>query len=373
MRLIAFYLPQYHAIPENDAWWGKGFTEWTNVKRAVPLYEGHEQPRVPEGGNYYCLLDVDNATLHRQSELASANGVYGFAFYHYWYCGKKLLEKPVENFLADRSIDTHFCLCWANHDWTNGWVSKESKVLLKQTYGTKEDWREHFNYLLPYFRDARYIYEDGKPLFIIYKPELCDCLNEMLIFLNSLAKSNGLPGIRFAFMSEHRAGSAAEAELDQRILRILFQPTTAISSLTRKRKLIGILSRAKQALAGNRFVRVPGWLLNVRGAGVKRVDYDAVWREILSAPGEEGTIPGAFSGWDNTPRRGRRGSVVTGDSPEKFERCLGQLMEKAGREYKTDMIFINAWNEWGEGCYLEPDERFHDGYLRAIRNCLAKK
>ena len=373
MRLIAFYLPQYHAIPENDKWWGKGFTEWTNVKRAVPLFDGHEQPRVPENGNYYCLLDADNATLRRQSDLANVSGVYGFAFYHYWYCGKKLLEKPVENFLADKSIDTNFCLCWANHDWTNGWVSQESKILLKQTYGTEQDWLEHFNYMLPYFRDGRYIYENGKPLLIIYKPELCDCLDEMLIFLNAQARRAGLPGLQFAFMSEHRVSPDVEAELDQRILRILFQPTTAISRLTRKRGVIGLLSRVKQSLASNRFVKVPGWLLGIRGAGVKRVDYDSVWREILSIPGEEGTIPGAFSGWDNTPRRAKRGSVVTGDSPDKFEHYLGQLIEKANREYKTDMIFINAWNEWGEGCYLEPDERFHEGYLRAIRNCLARE
>ena len=373
MRLIAFYLPQYHAIPENDRWWGKGFTEWTNVKRATPLFEGHEQPRVPEGGNYYCLLDADNATLRRQSALANASGVYGFTFYHYWYCGKKLLEKPVENFLADQSIDTNFCLCWANHDWTNGWVSRESKILLKQTYGTEQDWLEHFNYMLPYFRDGRYIHENGKPLFILYKPELCDCLNEMLLFFDSQARRAGLPGLQFAFMSEHRVGPDVEAALDQRILRILFQPTTAISNLTRKRRVIGLLSRVKQSLANNRLVKVPGWLLDVRGAQVKRVDYDAVWREILSLPGEKGTIPGAFSGWDNTPRRGRRGSVVTGDSPEKFEHYLGQLIEKAEGEYETDMIFINAWNEWGEGCYLEPDERFRDGYLRAIRNCLTRE
>lgn len=150
MNVIAFYLPQFHAIPENDEWWGEGFTEWTNMKKAKPLFKGHNQPRVPLSGNYYDLLNPE--TLRWQVDLANRYGIGGFCFYHYWFDGHMLLEKPVEMFLADNSLELPFCICWANEHWTNQWVSGENKVLIEQRYGGEAEWREHFEYLLPFLR-----------------------------------------------------------------------------------------------------------------------------------------------------------------------------------------------------------------------------
>ena len=196
MRIIAFYLPQFHDIPENDEWWGKGFTEWVNVKKAKPLFEGHAQPRVPLNNNYYNLLD-DNIKIW-QSEIAQKHGIYGFCYYHYWFNGKLLLEEPMEQMLKNKEITIPFCICWANEQWTKAWVG-ENKVLIAQKYGDKNEWAEHFYYLLPFLKDERYIYEKGKPLVVIYRPNIIPCLNEMLDYWVELAKKNGLNGITFAY------------------------------------------------------------------------------------------------------------------------------------------------------------------------------
>ncbi|RRQ78488.1 glycoside hydrolase family 99-like domain-containing protein, partial [Enterococcus faecium] len=197
MRVIAFYLPQFHEIPENNEWWGEGFTEWTNVKTARPLYSGHYQPREPINDNYYDLLNDD--VKEWQVSIAKKNGIYGFCFYHYWFDGKMLLEKPVEQFLKNKNLDINFCLSWANEPWTKAWVSKNDSILIEQNYGNEENWEKHFDYLLPFFKDSRYICNDGKPLFVIYRPEQIGCLNEMLDYWQILAKKNGLAGIDFAY------------------------------------------------------------------------------------------------------------------------------------------------------------------------------
>ena len=197
MKIIAFYLPQFHAIPENDKWWGKGFTEWINVKKATPLFNGHYQPRVPLNKNYYNLLD--GGTMAWQVELAKHYGIYGFCFYHYWFNGHLLLEKPVENYLNNHELNLPFCICWANEHWTNGWVSKENKILIAQKYGGVAEWKKHFYYLLDFIKDPRYIKLDNKPLVIIYRPELIDSRNEMLDCWQELAINEGLSGLTFAY------------------------------------------------------------------------------------------------------------------------------------------------------------------------------
>ena len=166
MKVIAFYLPQFHTIPENDEWWGKGFTEWTNVKAAKPLFEGHVQPRIPLNNNYYNLLDDE--VMEWQVELARQYGVYGFCFYHYWFDGHMLLEKPMENMLNSDKINFPYCICWANENWTNAWTANgDVKTLIKQTYGDREEWERHFSYLLDFFKDKNYIKENNKPLFVL--------------------------------------------------------------------------------------------------------------------------------------------------------------------------------------------------------------
>lgn len=176
MKTIAFYLPQFHRIPENDKWWGEGFTEWVNVKNAQPLFDGHEQPKMPFNKNYYDLTDVE--VMKWQATLAKKYGIFGFCMYHYWFDGHLLLEKPVENYLKS-DIDFPFCLCWPNEHWTNAWVSGENKVLIEQRYGSEKEWRDHYNYLVPFFKDSRYIRKSGKILFVIYRPELISERKEM--------------------------------------------------------------------------------------------------------------------------------------------------------------------------------------------------
>lgn len=368
MKIIAFYLPQFHEIPENDEWWGKGFTEWVNVKKAKPLFKGHEQPRVPLGKNYYNLLSPETQVW--QAKIAREYGVYGFCYYHYWFDGKMLLEKPMENMLHNPDVDMPFCICWANEPWTKAWVG-ETKVLIPQHYGEKKEWADHFNYLLPFFKDSRYITEDSKPLVVIYRPEVIGCLNEMLDYWQELAKENGFPGLTVAYqnidfdLQTDKDDSRFDYDIE-------FQPLYAQHDMTKnthphlkamRRKLAGIVER--------RF----GFDLMRYGAGFfnkgVQVDYDEVWKKVLERkPETEKNIPGAFVTWDNTPRKGEKGQVFVGDTPEKFKKYLSAQIKRAKDVYHKDFIFMYAWNEWAEGGYLEPDERFGYGNLEAIRKAL---
>lgn len=197
MKIISFYLPQFHTFPENDRWWGKGFTEWTSVKSAKSLYRGHIQPRIPLNHNYYDLTDPE--TVRWQSALAKKYGIYGFCYYHYWFDGKMLMNKPMELMLQDQNIDLPFCICWANENWTRAWAKKSKEVLIAQTYGNKEDWKDHFYYLLPFLKDHRYIRIDEKPVIVIYRPELIPTLQEMLEFWQEMAVKAELPGLTFMY------------------------------------------------------------------------------------------------------------------------------------------------------------------------------
>ena len=199
MKVIAFYLPQFHNIPLNNELWGEGFTEWTNVKKGKPLFDGHEQPVVPLNENYYDLLD--ESVMRWQVNLAKEYGVYGFCFYHYWYNGQLIMEKPILNFLRDNSLDLPFCICWANHQWTTSWTKGEVKVILEQNYSDRSDWIKHFEFLLPFLKDKRYIYKDGKPLLVLYEIAHIPEINDMLVCWQQMAKENDLPGLTIAFES----------------------------------------------------------------------------------------------------------------------------------------------------------------------------
>ncbi|MBO5213895.1 MAG: glycoside hydrolase family 99-like domain-containing protein [Clostridia bacterium] len=385
MRTIAFYLPQFHAIPENDAWWGEGFTEWVNVKKAEPLFEGHNQPRVPLGENYYNLIDPE--VMKWQVSLAKEYGVYGFCFYHYWFDGHMLLEKPVDQYLAHREMDLPFCICWANEHWTNAWVSGEQKVLIEQRYGGKKEWEEHFNYLLPFFKDDRYICNDGKPLVVIYRAEIIDCLNEMLDYWQELAKSHGFPGLDFAY--QHISFDLQENRDDSRFsYNIEYQPAYAINDLNNsgykllrdiKRKLVDRLDligfKLMEKHPNNIFTKgykvLWDGVRNIHPQGLIKQSYDEMWNAVLNhIPESEKCIPGAFVDWDNTPRHSMRGRVFIDACPEKFEKYMKQQILRAKKVYHKDMLFLFAWNEWAEGGYMEPDEKFGYGYLEALRNAL---
>lgn len=378
MKIIAFYLPQFHDIPENDEWWGKGFTEWVNVKKARPLYKGHEQPRIPLNNNYYNLLD-DKVKIW-QAKLAKEYGVYGFCYYHYWFGGKLLLEKPMEQMLENPNIDIPFCISWANEPWTKAWVN-EKKVLIPQFYGGKKEWKEHFDYLLKFFKDSRYIKEDGKPLLVIYRAEVIEHLNEMLDYWSELAKENGFNGMVYAY--QNITFDLIPDKDDSRFTyNIEFQPSYAWNDMNN-------VSTIKKSGAWNyvRNVRrkLYMWLEKKMGFDVAKyfeysrkekdsvllTSYDDAWRAILDhIPDNNKCIPGAFVGWDNTPRKGYRGQVYIGDSPEKFKKYMVEQIKRAKEVYHKDMIFMYAWNEWAEGGYLEPDVRTGFGNLEAIRDAL---
>ena len=373
MKVIAFYLPQFHNIPENDEWWGEGFTEWTNVKKAKSLYTGHEQPRIPQNSNYYNLLD-DNTKIW-QANLAKKYGVYGFCYYHYWFDGHMLLEKPMEQMLKNKKIDIPFCICWANEPWTRAWIG-ETKTLIPQRYGNRKEWKQHFDYLLQFLKDDRYIKDDdGKPLFVIYRPEIIEPLNNMLDYWNELAKENGLPGISFAYQQLNFDLNKNKDETRFKY-NIEFQPTYAFYDMTSKKfKLIRKLKRfitEKVEKCTGKDIRQLG--RGIKITGFNRVSYDDAWKTILNRkPKNDKCIPGAFVDWDNTPRHGKRGRIYYGANPEKFEKYFKKLIDITKNTYNKDIIFIDAWNEWAEGAYLEPDERFGTGYLNAIKNALEEK
>lgn len=361
MKVIAFYLPQFHTFKENDEWWGKGFTEWTNTKKTVPMFKNHIQPRVPLNDNYYDLADTSNV-MRWQIDLAKKYGVYGFCFYHYWFSDDHILmQKPLENFLNDKSLDIPFCISWANETWSRRWNGSDKDVLIEQTYGDKNSYIKHFNYLLPYFKDDRYIKYNGKPLFIIYKPEIFDGYQEMFELWDELAKKEGLKGIAFGVQGAiwNNIKNVDDSKVD---LRILYEPGyTGCQDKKGKGLRIGLSSRILRLKTKRTHT------------GINFQSYDAycnrmVKRKIKS----DKMVPGMFVAWDNTPRKGKNSTIFLGSTPKKFEKYMTKVILKAKNECNKDMVFINAWNEWAEGCYLEPDKTCNYEYLEALQNALKK-
>ena len=357
MKIIAFYLPQFHAIPENDEWWGKGFTDWVNVKKATPLFTGHWQPRVPLGNDYYDLSDPN--TLQRQAQLAKAYHVYGFCFYHYWFDGKMLLEKPAELLLQHKDIDINFCFSWANEPWARTWDGKSHQVLMPQKYGSRADWEAHFNYLLPFFLDERYIKENNSPMFIIYKSASIPCAAEMMDCWNRLAKANGLRGIHF--VETLRGGKSDTRGLPFRA-KVEFEP---IRTNMQQHSLVLNYKRIRRRAVG---------LLNALGHCSiplnKPFPFSEVARRSLQLKSPKGTYGGVFMGWDNTPRRGLASTIVLPPTKEEFKSYLKEKITITAEEYKTDYVFANAWNEWAEGTMLEPEQHVGYAYLEAIKEVI---
>ena len=371
MRIIAFYLPQFHEIEENNRMWGQGFTEWTNVKKAKPFFAWHEQPVAPLDDNYYNLLDTK--VIRWQAELAKQYGIYGFCFYHYWYNGHKLLEKPLDNFLNDKTIDIPFCICWANHDWTSSWADGNFQTIFKQNYDDQKEWLDHFNYLLPFFLDERYIKNDGKPLVVIYEANCGSKFKKMLSFWQEQARLNGLPGLDFAFQSylgDSIIGFSTKSfsfdiEYQPQYFRELqYKKHTVLKNTIRyyakkviPKKLHSLFRKKKHSPSCCSQPTV--------------VEYTYVWESILKRkPVRKNSIPCAFVRMDTTPRIQERGFITKGMTPELFNHYLTLYIQKAKKEYCTDMMFLFAWNEWAEGGYLEPDS--HNGYkvLNAVRKSL---
>lgn len=357
-KIIAYYLPQFHQVKENDEWWGEGFTEWTNVKRAVPLFKGHYQPVVPLGGNYYNLLDID--TVKWQTELAVSHGIYGFAYYHYWYEGRRILEKPAENLLGWKNINQRFFFFWANHTWFKG-VKGKKTILIKQTYGDRADWIEHYLYMKPFFADDRYIKVSNMPIMGIYMPQDIPDFDEMVEVWNCLARKDGFDGVYIIESLNKSTDLIIGRHTNAGVIR---QPNVSKGEY--------MFPSNKGASFVFRAIRKAKWLVLQKEMFFK---YD--FAKIMKYESEEDlghyrtkneTIYYGISvGWDNTPRHGIYGQVMVNATPENFKLGFEKIYSKSCEEGK-EFVFINAWNEWAEGMYLEPDERYGYKFLDVIKN-----
>ena len=375
MKIIPLYLPQFHTIPENDEWWGKGFTEWVNVREAKPLFEGHNQPRVPLNNNYYDLSDIE--TLKWQCRIAKEYGIYGFCMYHYWFNGHLLLEKPMEMLLAHPEIDIKYCISWANHDWTDAWKAsnRQPKVLIAHNFDDAKDWVDHFNYLLPFFKDPRYMTENNKPLMVIYIPNIIRKLKKMLDVWSQMARDNGFDGLTFIYQS---AASSFDNSWDHSLFDYGVEMNPGYVGLANRQKNSSFFPKLmKYSHEIKRFLHIRRSLLPQKKiTEVSKADYDYTWQRILelrplsNAPK---MIPCAFTDWDNTPRHKERGYLFQGVTPAKFKSYFKQLIDNTKNFYDTDMIFVFAWNEWAEGGYLEPDEKNGFAFLEAIKECLSEE
>jgi lipopolysaccharide biosynthesis protein len=353
-KIIAFHLPQFHRIPENDRWWGDGFTDWTNVRHARPLYDGHQQPRVPLGGRYYDLTDA--ATREWQANLAREYRVDGFCYYHYWFNGKKLLEQPAEAILASGSPDFPFCFSWANEAWTRSWDGATRDVLIQQDYGGEPEWRTHFDYLLPFFKDRRYLAYQGKPMFLVYRPQDFPTISRMFAAWQRWAQDADMPGISFiktlTCFDDTLGGPEYAAS-------VAFEPWLAI------RRRTSFTLRARWL--AERAVRAV--LRSFDACRCHQWPYEAIWENMVSRKYAANEFRGAFVGWDNTPRRGEHARIVSGATPQAFGRFMRRQLAAAVSD-GSPFVFVNAWNEWAEGAFLEPDEADGHAYLEQLRDAV---
>lgn len=374
MKILAWYLPQFHETPENNEWWGEGFTEWTNVKKAVQLYPDQYQPRIPLNNNYYNLLNKD--TIQWQANIAKKYGIYGFCFYHYWFTGKHLLEKPIKILLDNTDIHMPFCICWTNEKWTNIWKDGTPTILMDQNYGDKELWEKHFTYFLPFFKDSRYIKENNKPLLGIYEPKEIPCLKPMIEYWQERARQEGFSGLTMFYKSGDTNADMQHKELFT--YDVFQQPSNALSySLQEQHKGVWQIRKKMPKWVFRVFAKplfyVRERFLDKWGSERQGYLYEEIWKQVVSNnPTCPTTIPVAFSDWDNTSRKGKRGTYLSNPNPEIFKKYFEKLVIKAKRVYKKDWMFFFAWNEWAESGYLEPDEKFGYRYLESIREVLIK-
>lgn len=344
VRLIAFYLPQYHPIPENDAWWGEGFTEWTNVAGAEPHFPGHYQPHVPADLGFYDLRLAE--TRQEQASLAREYGIHGFCYYHYWFNGKRLLERPFEEVLASGTPDLPFCLAWANEPWSRRWDGSPHEVLQEQSYGHDDD-LAHIRWLLPALGDRRAITIEGKPAFLVYQArELPDPARTVEIWREEVHRA-GLPGLYLiAVETGWDAGwDATQVGFDA---KVLFQPQFSI-----------LRTVPRIPIPGNEEFQV--------------YDYHEAWPVLANPePVPYRRYDTVFPSWDNSPRRGEKAVVLHNSTPEAYEQWLRHAVAKARTQAPEHrIVFLNAWNEWGEGCHLEPDLPNGRAYLEATRRALS--
>ena len=345
-RLIAFYLPQYHPIPENDRWWGKGFTEWTNVAKAQPLFRGHYQPHIPADLGYYDLRVPE--TRAAQAEMAREYGIEAFCYYHYWFGGRRLLERPFNEVLASGEPDFPFCLCWANQSWTGIWHGAPNRILVEQTYPGFEDYAAHFRELLKAFTDSRYVTVDGKPLFLVFRPKEIPDPARVTGFWREMAVKAGLKGLYLVGVTEEPDWMPQQLGFDAYVI----SRHPSIPWITPRTPLKWLL-RQYRTKAGK--------------PAVFSYEKDFAARHPNRAAHGD-NYPCVIPNWDNTPRSKSNGLVLHGSTPETFGKHVRKALEiTRDRPDERKLVFIKSWNEWAEGNHLEPDLRFGHGYLEIVR------
>lgn len=343
MKFLAYNLPAFHRIPENDLWWGEGFTEWDNVKKGKKLYKRHQNPLRPK--EFYDLSKKEEVI--KQAVQAKKFGIDGFIYYHYWFNGKLLFEKPCE-IIRDSDIDFTYCFCWANETWSRTWDGKNNEILIKQTFGGEEDWENHIKYLITFFKDDKYIKINGRPVLFIYSASRIPYFNKMISFWNSFLNNKGF-GNLYVVEAINSFNLTVFSEFTDAVTE--FEPHYTL------RKKINVFTK------GYRFLCKKFAVNEVFG-------YDFVWKKMLKRNetyNGKTIFRSCFVGWDNTPRKGKAGMIINGSSPEKFEKYLVDLINLNNRNY-SEYLIINAWNERGEGAVLEESEQYGTQYLEAVLN-----
>ena len=364
-KIIAMYLPQFHCIPENDEFWGKGFTDWVTVRKAKPLYKGHNQPKKPLAERYYDLSVKEDVAWH--AKIAKQYGIYGFGIYHYWFnTEKNLLTKPAQIILENLDIDINYYFAWDNTSWIRSWSNVKEHgnawapaqdvmhnkkgaptTLVKYEIGGETDWEKHFMYLLPYFRDCRYIKIGNKPMFTIF--HYSSAISQMCELWEILARKYGFDGIYFLFRYDRKS------DIPKNRNKFKYEPQfSGWRNMSYFQK--GYLKLVRVLLKTN----------------YKIFDYNVIWKRILKNAqkhSDSDIYHGAFVSYDDTPRRGEKGIVVRNATPEAFSFFLSKLIDISLSQNK-EYIFLTAWNEWGEGAVLEPDTYYGYGFLESMKHVL---
>ena len=378
-RVIALYLPQFHPIPENNRWWGPGFTEWTNVAKAKPLFKGHVQPKIPADLGFYDLRLPE--VRQQQADLAHEAGIEGFCYYHYWFGGKQLLERPFNEVLASGKPDFPFCLCWANHSWSNKTWNRKSNMqsnsmLIEQTYPGYDDDYNHFMNVLPAFRDKRYITIDGKPVFFLYNPWEHTRVKEWIVTWRKLAQENGLPGLHFVSMCDatltfklNPDGTKSRVLPNVESSQDLFQ--TVLDMGFDAVNCIGM--RRGEMLSEGRMLNLCKTILRKAGLPIgKFFDYSRTVKGFFPPETKwENVYPTIVPQWDRSPRAATLDGIYVHATPKAFEEHINDALtyiEKKAPEHR--IMVLKSWNEWGEGNYVEPDLEFGHGWLEAIKNSI---
>lgn len=379
-RIIAFYLPQFHPIPENDKWWGKGFTEWRNVGLAKPLFKGHYQPKVPSDLGYYDLRIPE--IREQQAALAQEAGIEGFCYWHYWFGnGKELLERPFKEVLESGKPDFPFCLGWANHSWSNKTWTVGRKfsdtMLMEQEYPGEEDYKNHFFSYLKAFKDKRYITVDGKPLFLVFDPLAIKDANLFINTWNKLAKENGLEGFHFVgltsnFSMKQKIGNHSKYSLSRQeiqpskfykqVLDLGFDAVNSRGVTLAEMKTKGFISYYFE-----KFLKI--YLkINI----IAKFNYKNIIKYLFVEEDKwENVYPTIIPNWDRSPRSGKRAEIWYNTTPDLFYQHIKKALEIiSNKEEEHKILFLQSWNEWGEGNYVEPDCKYGHGYLESIKKAL---